>query len=209
MWRARQRLTASCAYSGQPASHFWFCMDGDSSAKVFISAGDELADLDEKTPREAKSFCRGFARLIPLMIFAFAALWRGLPLQHSEDPQACFIIDDPLLKNRYGFLEYSKTAGNSHGATEVCRFHCFPFPGIIGDRAGMVAGLFAAARSTLSLCVHGWPTTPGEKFLRTRIFALLCGKAQSALNRMKIHLRLSGRGSVRRRYGVSARAFLS
>src|SRR5437879_6633665 len=75
----------------------------------------ELADVDDKVPPEA-GVLSWFSRLVPLMMFLRRAL--GNRLWHNDNPRACFIIDDPLLKNRYGFLDYRRL-------TEVMHQHKF------------------------------------------------------------------------------------
>ena len=71
--------------------------------QIFLLAETGFADLDEEVPAEF-SFLEYFCRLAPALMFIRHAFpdeaWR------NDHPSACFIVDDPLLKPRYGFLEF-------------------------------------------------------------------------------------------------------
>lgn len=151
----------------------------------FFTACDDLANLDETVRREA-GLLPWFSRLIPLMIFLRAAL--GDRVWHSESSQACFIIDDPLLKRRYGFLEYSRLL-------DVMRRQRFSasiafIPWNYRRSRQQVARLFSTAQSALSLCIHGCDHTGAE--FATEDSALLRSKGRLALNRMRTHADRSG-----------------
>jgi hypothetical protein len=163
---------------------FFVCVD-HSGSHVFFLACTELADLDERVLREA-SLVPWFSRLIPLMIFLRNAL--GDRLWHSEDARACFIIDDPLLKNRYGFLEYRRLL-EAIGKTKFSV--CIAFiPWNYWRSSKQVADLFSGATRTLSLAVHGCDHTRAE--LAATACELLYGKARLGLARMRLHRDISG-----------------
>lgn len=156
---------------------------GDSD--LFFVACLELADVDEIVPSE-DSLLPWFSRLIPLMIFLRRALGDGL--WHSDSPQACFIVDDPLLQHRYGFLEYVKLL-KAAGRQKFSG--CIAFiPWNYRRSNRETAALFSAAPTTLSLCVHGCDHT-GAEFAATD-YEVLCAKARLALERMQVHNQLSG-----------------
>jgi hypothetical protein len=158
---------------------------GCGTSKVFLVACRELADLDEKVPTGGK-LLPWFSRLVPMMIFLRSAL--GDHVWHSDRPQACFIIDDPLLKPRHGFLKYAKLREtiSQHKFTTSIAF----IPWNYRRSHQQVAGLFASAGGSLSLCIHGCDHTWGE-FAATS-FELLRAKARLALDRMQVHSQLSG-----------------
>ena len=151
---------------------------------LFFSACDDLADLDEKVPCE--DLLPWFSRLVPLMMFLRGAL--GKRIWHNEHPRASFIIDDPLLKRRYGFLEY----GRLLDAMRRKQFStCIAFiPWNYRRSRKETTALFAASPGMSSVCVHGCDHTRAE--FATMDFESLCGKAQLALHRMRAHRRLSG-----------------
>jgi hypothetical protein len=163
----------------------FFVRIGCGTSRVFLVACRELADLDEKVP-SGGGLLPWFSRLVPMMIFLRSAL--GDHVWHSERPQACFIIDDPLLKPRHGFLEFAKLREtiSQHRFSASIAF----IPWNYRRSHQQVAGLFASARGSLSLCIHGCDHTRAE-FAATS-FELLRGKARLALDRMQVHSQLSG-----------------
>src|SRR5437867_5088851 len=75
---------------------------------LLLSACLDTADLDGPVAT-GESIIRYFSRVSPLMMFVRHAQSDGL--WHTDTPSACFIVDDPLLKRRYGFLDYEKLRG--------------------------------------------------------------------------------------------------
>lgn len=167
--------------AGKP---FFVRVDQGNSEWFFV-ARPELADLDEIVPSES-SLLPWFSGLIPLMVFLRRAL--GKRLWHSDIPQACFIIDDPLLRRRYGFLEYGKllkAMAHQRFSSSIAFI-----PWNYRRSKELIAALFSAQASTLSLCVHGCDHTGAE--FASRNLEELHSKARLALNRMHAHSRLSG-----------------
>lgn len=146
---------------------------------LFLAACTDLADLEERISSDAGLLPR-FSSLVPLMIFLRAAL--GDRAWHSDRAQACFIIDDPLLKKRYGFLDYSRLLEAMAGQ-KFCASVAF-IPWNYRRSQEDVAELFSDARSPLSLCIHGCDHTLAE--FGTTSSGLLEAKARLALERMQI-----------------------
>jgi hypothetical protein len=165
-------------------SPFFVSIPGGPS-QIFLVACAEIADLAE-TVRRGQGPLGWFSRLVPLMMFLRGVL--GNRLWHNERPRACFIIDDPLLKHRYGFLEYRRLLDmmRRQGFSACIAF----IPWNYRRTSGETAKLVAANYSLPFVCVHGCDHTRAE-FLPTD-FELLRGKAQLALERMRIHQQLSG-----------------
>jgi len=163
----------------------FFIRSDHDGAQLFVVACGELADLDEKVRRDA-SVLQWFSGLVPLMMFFRRAL--GNRVWHNDNPRACFIIDDPILTNSYGFLEYRRLA-------EIMRQQrfstCIAFiPWNYRRSSKEVAELFSSSHPMSSLCVHGCDHTGGE--FEATDFESLHKKAQLALERMRTHQRLSG-----------------
>jgi hypothetical protein len=163
----------------------FFVRSDNGGSHLFFLACGELADLNEKVRREA-AILSWFSRLTPLMMFLRGAL--GNRVWHNDYPRACFIIDDPLLTNSYGFLDYRRLA-------EIMRQQrfstCIAFiPWNYRRSSKEVAELFSSNHSMSSLCIHGCDHTARE--FATTDFESLHGKAQMALERMRTHQRLSG-----------------
>jgi hypothetical protein len=154
-------------------------------ADFWLSACSELADIDE-TFRPEAGLLPWFSRLVPFVMFLRRAL--GKRLWHSERADACLIIDDPLLKARYGFLDYLEFAASvaQHGFSASIAF----IPWNYRRSRKRVAELFCGEQRTFSLCVHGCDHTGGE--FATADSGVLRAKARLALERMQAHAKLSG-----------------
>lgn len=171
-----EQTTVLVRAAGQP----FFVRVGHGRSDVFFAACNELGNLDEKIPDEP-ALLPWFSRLIPLMIFLRSAL--GHRLWHSDHSQACFIIDDPLLKQRYGFLEFSRLLDAMSEQT-FCASIAF-IPWNYRRSRKQIVNLFSTAPASLSLCVHGYDHTKGEFAATT--YGLLRDKARLALDRMQVH----------------------
>lgn len=79
---------------------------------------------------------------------------------HSKAHHACIIIDDPLLRENYGFLNYRKLLGlmDRHNFFTTIAF----IPVNYGKTDRKIADLFQARPDRFSLCVHGCDHTGGE-----------------------------------------------
>jgi len=113
----------------------------------------------------------------------------GRRLWHNDKPQACFIVDDPCLKNdRYGFLEYEKLLTSMRRLSYAT---CIAFiPWNYRRSSRRVAERYFVPRAGTTLCIHGCDHTGGE-FLTSEASALRA-KAETALARMRDHTRRSG-----------------
>lgn len=163
----------------------FFVRTTDGDAQIFFWGSGELADLDEPVRRGSRPSL-WFSRLAPLMMFLRGALGDGV--WHNDHPQACLIIDDPLVKSRYGFLEYDRLL-------EVMRRRrfstCIAFiPWNYRRSSKEVAALIASSYQQPFLCVHGCDHT-GFEFASADLPSLR-GKAQLALERMREHRQRSG-----------------
>ena len=154
-------------------------------SEFFLVACAELGDLEAEVSPQA-GLLPWFSGIIPLMIFLRRSL--GRQLWHGEGPQACFIIDDPLLRPRYGFLRYPELLEATNGQ-KFCAAVAF-IPWNYKRTRKETAGLFLKTNTPLSLCIHGCDHTRAEFGSTHR--DLLRGKAQTALERMQSHHSRSG-----------------
>ncbi len=112
----------------------------------------------------------------------------GSSCWHNDRPSACFIVDDPLLRRQYGFLDYKKLSELMDRERFSTSIAFIPWNYRRSDRR--IAELLAGRPLTYSLCVHGCDHARGEfgsidhNFLRE--------KAQLALEWMRQHRTLSG-----------------
>ena len=160
----------------------FFVRLNDGGAEISVVACRELADLGEQVSCEG-GLLPWFSRLVPLMIFLRRAF--GAQLWHSDLSEACFIIDDPLLKPKYGFLEY-RTLLEIMGREKFSACVAF-IPWNYRRTSAHIAGRLSAGAGSLSMCVHGCDHTAAE-FASTDTQTLI-GKGQIALERMRQHAR--------------------
>jgi hypothetical protein len=156
--------------------------------EIFLSAGANIADLDSfATPDDPR--LEILPTLLPFLMFlkhAFAgACWE------NPHPRATLIIDDPLLRQRYGFLDHEKLLANleSHGFAATIAF----IPWNYRRSSPRVAEMFTQHSDRLSICVHGCDHT-GSEFGDTDEAALR-NKAGIALERIRLHEQLTGLGA--------------
>ena len=154
--------------------------------EVFFVGGAEFGDLDERVHRHARPV-PWFSRLAPLMMFLRGSL--GTRLWHTDHPRACLIIDDPVLKNRYGFLDYGRLVASMRRHRFATSIAFIPL-NYRRSRRDVASFVTANANTPLSVSVHGCDHTDGE--FATTHFASLHAKAHIALDRMHAHHRLSG-----------------
>jgi hypothetical protein len=150
------------------------------ASELFFLACGELADLEEPVHRET-GLLPWFSRLAPLMMFLRGGL--GHHVWRNDHPQACFVIDDPLLRNRYGFLEYTRLLRAIRERRFSASIAFIPWNYRRSRRK--LADVFSATSGSLSVCVHGCDHTKAE--FAASEFEPLRSKAQLALHRMRAH----------------------
>lgn len=163
----------------------FFVRTGGSQSHVFCVACGDIADLDEHV-HAGHRLVSWFPRLVPLLMFLRGAL--GERLWHNDQPRACFIIDDPLLTRRYGFLEYRRLMDVLR--RQRCSTSIAFIPWNYRRSNKDVADFISSHSASLSLCVHGCDHTASE--FAARDFEPLFVKARLALERMRVHQKLSG-----------------
>jgi hypothetical protein len=154
-------------------------------SQVFLVPSTEIADLDQAVPHEAR-LTPWFSDLAPLVMFLRGAL--GRRLWHNPQPRACFIIDDPLLKTRYGFLRFRELTEAMRDTNFALSLAFIPWNCSRSNQE--IARIFSSSSHKYSLCVHGCDHS-GAEFLSDD-FGAVHGKAALALERMRKHERLAG-----------------
>jgi len=184
--------------------HGFACVDDSSRLETMIRAGDttflastelghgrtyfvgssELADLDEPV-RRGSDVVDWFSRLAPVMMVLRGAL--GDRVWRNPSPRACFIIDDPLLTKRYGFLEYDRLVDTMRPHRF---FPCIAFIPWNYERSRKdVAAVLSSQYAEPFLCVHGCDHTRAE--FATTDARTLESKSQLALERMRQQARVN------------------
>jgi hypothetical protein len=162
---------------------FMALVNGNRATMVFV-AGEELADLGMTigdTPL-ATYFSRFVPYAMALRYLAGDACWR--PIQ----AHASVIIDDPLLQETYGFLNFKSL----HRLAERYNFHAAIafIPHNFRKSSPNIVRLFLENPARLSICYHGNDHTQAEFASTDREFLnlLLC----VASRRMALHQKRTG-----------------
>jgi len=159
---------------------FWVLSE-KAGCTVFLLACTEIADVRETITEDHLDISRYFSRLVPAAMFLKWA-FKGR-CWHSEHRFANFIIDDPLLKESYGHLNYQHLLhkmDESNFATTIAFI-----PWNYRRTQNQTAQLFRDRPDRLSLCIHGCNHTSGE--FATRDLAAINQSVQLASQRMNAH----------------------
>jgi hypothetical protein len=120
------------------------------SSEIFFLATDNIIDIEteiEEVP-ELKSY---FSQLIPPMMFLKYVF--GNKCWNNSNRYACLIIDDPLLKKKYGFLNYNHLMECMALNNFSSAIAFIPWNYKRTDKN--VSELFKSHPQKLSICVHG------------------------------------------------------
>ena len=154
------------------------------SGRAYFVGASELADLAEPVQR-GSDVLEWFSRLAPVMMVLRGTL--GERVWRNPSPRACFIIDDPLLTKRYGFLD---ATGSSTPCVRSGSFlHCL-HPWNYDRSSKEVPAQLSSQYVGPFLCVHGCDHTRGE--FATTDPRTLESKSRLALERMQQQARLNG-----------------
>lgn len=154
---------------------------------LMLLASGEIVDPDE-SPNGRAPMAGLFSRLAPLLMFL--RLIGGDRFWHNESPRACFILDDPLLKPRYGFLDFDRLLSLMREESFSTSIAFIPWNHRRSNRH--VADLFRRFSAHLSMSIHGCDHT-GAEFASTDT-AFLRGQAARGLSWMTKHREATGVG---------------
>jgi len=163
------------AIGGQP----FFASIPRERAEVFFLASANIADLSANV--DGKSLTEYFSQLVPPAMFIRYAFREGCWLPYQD--HATFIIDDPLLRKDYGFLNYERLLGlmdeyNFHTSIAFIPHNC--------RRNSLgVTRMFRERADRYSICFHGNDHTASE--LATKDAGLLNAMITVAEERMDLH----------------------
>jgi hypothetical protein len=155
------------------------------ACELFLLALTELPDIDERLS-PAKTVEDFYEGLIPLLIFLRHGF--GDRCWHGAESTARLIIDDPLLQDSYGFLDFGALKASMRSAGYATSIAFIPWNQwrTSKKRARRVLG----HDSALSICVHGCDHTNRE-FDDTDPVSLQW-KADTGLQRMERHKQRTG-----------------
>jgi len=152
---------------------------------ITLAGTREILDIDEVFPTGVR-LLDSFSRLVPAMLFLWHAF--GDHCWQAAKKLACFIVDDPLLHDRHGFLEFDTLLA----AMEQERFatNLAFIPWNYRRSHPRVAELFRKHPRRLSLSIHGCDHTKRE--FGDNAAATLLSKARASTARMAKHRELTG-----------------
>jgi hypothetical protein len=173
-----QSTIATVISAGGPPVFLRFQHNG---IPVFLCTSSQMVDIDEPVGQGFYDVKNHFCSVVPLVMFVRFMFpdvaWR------PQELGACLIIDDPLLKPKYGFCNFAKLRDlmRVHGFTTNIAFIPWNW-----RRTSPAAGKFFSDESGLfSVSIHGCDHTSGE-FGATSI-EVLNTRAQLARSRMRNH----------------------
>ena len=147
---------------------------------VFVSS-EHLIDINAelKTPNfDVRDHFFSAVPFVSYVRWAFAqSSW------NAPEPTACLVIDDPLLKTRYGFLRFRELLAVMKQARFSTSIAFIPWNWRRSDPK--VVQLFKDNPDSYSLCIHGCDHTGGEFGISNpqRLRAI----AREAIRRMALH----------------------
>jgi hypothetical protein len=165
-----------------------FCQYGAALLKVeyrsvtlFLSTASNIVDVGAALAGRNFDIREHFLTAAPLVMYlkwAFAGTcWQ------PPETRACLVIDDPLLKPRYGFLHFETFLGlmQQHNFSTSIAF----IPWNWRRSSAKITQLFQANKDRYSLSIHGCDHTGGE--FGTRHSGRLAWKTRQAAERMARH----------------------
>jgi hypothetical protein len=157
-----------------------------NGAPVFFCTSSQMIDIDEPVGHGFYDVKDHFCSVVPLAMFIRFMFpdvaWR------PQELGACLIIDDPLLKPKYGFCNFAKLRDlmRGHGFTTNIAFIPWNW-----RRTSPSAGKFFRNESGLfSISIHGCDHTAGE--FGATSSEVLHARAQLARSRMRNHQERTG-----------------
>jgi hypothetical protein len=158
---------------------------------VFLSAASEVADLDATVGNDF-GVQSHFSRLVPIIMFLRFAF--GDQIWHSAlNASANLIIDDPLLRPDYGFLNFARLLQKLDELDSTATVAFIPWNYLRSDKS--TVDLLRSREDRLGICVHGCDHVAAE-FAETDL-AHLNSVLSVATQRMMAHQAITGLSFVK------------
>ncbi len=152
--------------------------------EVIFLASEDVADLNTEinTAPLADSFSQFVPHAMAVRYIAGNECW------HPFKAHAAIVIDDPLLRDNYGFLNFQTllSLANKHNFHAAIAF----IPHNFRRNSRQIIGLFLENAERLSLCFHGNDHTESE--FASRDPTVLSTLLQNAEHRMYVHEQITG-----------------
>lgn len=175
-------LGVGMSHAGKPT----FIHAEGEGAQVYSFAGELELDLDSPVADQEWQLLPYYAQLLAFGMYVRTVFpdssW------HAPEVGANFIIDDPHLKKRYGFVDYVTLTDTVDATQSALTIAFIPYNYSRSDPS--VVRLMAVRTRQFSITVHGCDHTGGE--FASSDLRQLQGLASLALERMEKHRRLTG-----------------
>lgn len=155
-----------------------------SPTTIFLLAGTGIVDIDTTVPANA-SLRPHYAQLVALSLFLRATF--GAACWSSPVTGATFIVDDPYLKSRYGFIHYETLMRQLEEARSAMTIAFIPYNH--RRSSPRTVSLLRSNAHRFSIAVHGCDHTGGE--FASADAEWLAGTAALAVERMAVHTALT------------------
>jgi hypothetical protein len=152
---------------------------------ILLLASGRVLDIDMPAEWGQQPLDR-FLQFVPFFGFLHAAF--GPRCWHNPRQAACFVIDDPLLRKRYGFIDFDRLESTLVESRASANIAFIPWNYRRTDRR--IARKFVLSNHRLSISVHGCDHTESE--YGTADGQRLRSQTRRALARMQAHERLTG-----------------
>jgi len=122
-----------------------------SNCEIFAVANNRVVDLEQKVTSEDFKISNIFSEFAPILMFL--KYFSKDRFWHASDEYACFIIDDPLLKKRFGFLVFKKLLSLMDKYNFCSNIAFIPYNYNRSDNE--VVHMFNEREDRFSISVHG------------------------------------------------------
>jgi hypothetical protein len=152
--------------------------------EILFLAGEDIVDVNGEIGSEP--MCNYFSRLLPHAM-ALRHIF-GEECWHPGKPQAAIIIDDPLLRRDYGYLNFESLlrAAEQHNFHTTISF----IPHNYKRNSARIIRMFRENPHRLSICFHGNDHTQAE--FASNDTTLLNSRLGVAEERMRVHGEVTG-----------------
>ena len=153
---------------------------GHQPRSLFVSTAVEFPDPNQPMAAE-EDIDAFYETLVPQLVFVRAVC--GEFCWHGARGTARLIIDDPVLRRVYGYLDFARLfeSVRRHGYAASVAYIPWNYTRTQKDRAAF----FRAAGAQFSLCVHGCDHTNDEYGGTAEVY--LSQKSSLAMDRMRRH----------------------
>jgi hypothetical protein len=179
---ADEHFATPIVSSGNKAAFLKLACDG---VPVFVSS-ERLIDIDAELATPNFDVRDHLFSAIPLVSYVRWAFSRSS--WNAPEANACLVIDDPLLRARYGFVRFRELLALMKQLRFSTSIAFIPWNWWRSDPK--VVQLFKDNPANYSLCVHGCDHTAGEFGISDR--QQLRAIAREATRRMSLHERRTG-----------------